>query len=72
MIKNQTIEERIKYLESIGELDSNCKMCQEIFYPQHRKGNFNVFAPRHKAMSHCESGKRNHCTCDSCFLGAAR
>lgn len=23
--------------------------------------------PSHTASSHCESGKRNHCTCDACF-----
>lgn len=23
--------------------------------------------PRHTASARCESGKRNHCTCDTCF-----
>lgn len=23
--------------------------------------------PRHTASEHCESGKRPHCTCDTCF-----
>ena len=23
--------------------------------------------PPHDASSRCESGKRNHCTCDTCF-----
>lgn len=26
-----------------------------------------TFFPSHQAMSHCRSGGRNHCTCDSCF-----
>ena len=25
------------------------------------------FGPRHFASDRCESGKRNHCTCDTCF-----
>lgn len=23
--------------------------------------------PRHTARDHCQSGKRNHCTCDTCY-----
>jgi hypothetical protein len=26
-----------------------------------------AFAPRHDASPRCESGKRNHCSCDICF-----
>ena len=26
-----------------------------------------AFAPPHFASAHCESGKRNHCSCDRCF-----
>jgi hypothetical protein len=25
------------------------------------------FHPSHDASESCESGKRNHCTCDTCF-----
>lgn len=25
------------------------------------------FFPNHFASSRCQSGKRNHCTCDTCF-----
>jgi len=25
------------------------------------------FGPRHEASRRCESGKRPHCTCDTCF-----
>jgi hypothetical protein len=25
------------------------------------------FHPSHDASSRCESGKRNHCSCDACF-----
>jgi hypothetical protein len=66
-MKDETIEARIKYLETLGELDPNCKMCVAIFYPAMRKGNFSPFAPRHKASPRCQSGKYAHCTCDICF-----
>lgn len=36
----------------------NCKACQE---------NKGKFYPHHFASNSCESGKRNHCTCDICF-----
>lgn len=37
-----------------------CKQCKQI-----REGG--GFGPHHFASSNCESGKRNHCTCDVCF-----
>jgi hypothetical protein len=36
-----------------------CKFCDE-----HRG---DEMMPPHDASSRCESGKRNHCTCDTCF-----
>lgn len=52
-----------------GDLDPDCKMCIEVFYPELGKGRkiTDVFAPRHKASSGCKSGKHAHCTCDTCF-----
>lgn len=38
-----------------------CSYCDE----QREKGN--DFFPNHTAMSFCESGRYNHCTCDRCF-----
>lgn len=35
-----------------------CRFCQE---------NKGQMAPRHFASPRCESGKRNHCSCDFCF-----
>jgi len=29
--------------------------------------NAQSFGPSHDASPRCESGKRNHCTCDTCF-----
>lgn len=64
----EMIEKAIKDLEKEGKLDPNCKGCEE-FYEQMRKGKqfWTIFAPRHKASESCRSGKRNHCTCDTCF-----
>ena len=67
-----TNKELITKLEGDGELDPNCRMCKEIFYPYYenlKPDEFIVapFAPRHKAMITCRSGKHPHCTCDTCF-----
>lgn len=37
-----------------------CSFCEEI------KQN-GGFGPSHDASNGCESGKRDHCTCDTCF-----
>lgn len=65
----EVINQRIKHWEDFGYLDPNCKMCQEIFYPAAHQGKMigDIFAPRHKAMDTCRSGKYPHCTCDTCF-----
>lgn len=49
-----------------GSIDPACTICQD------RYGTLpfvtpNVFGPTHKASSRCQSGKRPHCTCDTCF-----
>jgi hypothetical protein len=69
IMTDKEIKDRIEVLEKTGSLDPNCKSCQEYFYPIARVGEniWNVFAPRHKASSRCQSGKRPHCTCDICF-----
>jgi hypothetical protein len=38
-----------------------CKTCDEM----RAKGE--TLFPSHDASGRCESGKRNHCTCDVCF-----
>lgn len=52
-----------------GRIDKDCKMCQEIFIPRILEGAHltDIFAPRHKPSSRCQSGKHPHCTCDTCF-----
>lgn len=39
--------------------NGQCKYCDE-----HRD---DQMMPSHTASSRCESGKRPHCTCDTCF-----
>lgn len=52
--------------EKNGHLDPSCPGCQENY--EHVKAHgYMAFAPSHKAMPHCQSGKHNHCTCDACF-----
>jgi hypothetical protein len=40
-------------------LYADCQYCQD-----HKNDSM---MPPHKASDHCESGKRNHCTCDICY-----
>ena len=51
-------------MEKSGSIKRDCAACQE-FYTSALP--LDVFAPRHTASSHCRSGHRNHCTCDTCF-----
>ncbi len=65
-------EEKEAYLMDLvrcGEIDRNCRGCQEMFIPRILSGvHFtDIFAPRHKPSINCKSGKRPHCTCDTCF-----
>lgn len=45
--------------------DSACLGCQDLYVdgPDGERS----FGPRHEASPGCQSGRRNHCTCDSCF-----
>lgn len=65
-------DEVVKYIEDLetkGYIDPDCRMCNEVFYPQLIEGKTftEIFAPRHKASGYCRSGKYPHCTCDTCF-----
>lgn len=61
----ETREEAIARWEREGWLDRDCPGCQDFYtftgYP------FDYHAPNHKASPGCESGKRPHCTCASCW-----
>jgi hypothetical protein len=56
-------------LETAGFISPDCRSCLQDFYPELVKGKKlgDIFAPRHQASKRCESGKRAHCTCDTCF-----
>jgi hypothetical protein len=60
---SETRAERIARLANLGVLDPACPQCAEML----RHPTLNAFMPRHRASSHCRSGRRNHCTCDGCF-----
>lgn len=57
----ETKEQQIARLERDGYIFRDCKGCEKLFEDP------NQMAPRHNASEDCESGKRNHCTCDRCW-----
>jgi hypothetical protein len=63
----QSPEEFIARLEKSGDLDPKCLFCVDHFYRDLKAGKGMPFAPRHKASLGCMSGRRAHCTCDTCF-----
>lgn len=61
----ETREDALQRMERAGELDPGCLGCRERYdYPGMP---WEVFMPNHKASPRCESGRRPHCTCDTCF-----
>lgn len=56
---------QVERLEAVGSIDPECAACRDYFYGAENP--LNVMAPRHKASSRCESGKRLHCTCPVCW-----
>jgi hypothetical protein len=63
----ETREEQLRRWEREGMLDPECAFCQREVYAATDKMPEDVFAPRHKALETCRSGRRPHCTCDTCF-----
>lgn len=43
--------------------DPECEYCKKYNKPPPAI----VMCPSHEASERCQSGKRNHCTCDTCF-----
>lgn len=41
--------------------EGECAYCDSL------RATGETFHPRHDASARCESGGRNHCTCDTCF-----
>lgn len=54
----------LKLMIERGSIKEGCKECKDFFESEDPR---DVFAPRHTAMPSCKSGKRDHCTCDTCF-----
>jgi hypothetical protein len=54
----EALKAAMEALEAKRREIAACAYCQE---------NKGVMHPPHFASSRCESGKRNHCTCDICF-----
>jgi hypothetical protein len=52
-------QRRVQRLIERGTWDPDCAYCQ-----QHVPGSM---MPSHTASPRCQSGSRNHCTCDTCF-----
>lgn len=63
LVKAESREEKIERLETQGSLDPTCPGCKEFYEHQ----TLSPFAPSHRASAGCESGRRPHCTCDTCF-----
>jgi len=63
-MSNETREQMIARWESEGWLVPDCPGCRERY---EAKMPTDVFGPRHTASSRCESGKREHCSCGTCF-----
>ena len=61
---DQKKRETIERLERMGALDPTCEGCKETY---EAPDPLVVFAPGHRASDRCESGKRDHCSCDACF-----
>lgn len=66
-MNTETPEEKIRRLEKMGYLAPDCRTCQDDAYPALIAGKAFPFGPSHRASDRCLSGRRNHCSCDTCF-----
>jgi hypothetical protein len=56
----QQFTEREQWIIDRGGWDPECSYCQKAGRP-------GGYFPPHTALSSCQSGKRNHCSCSACF-----
>lgn len=54
----------IARMEASGALVPTCQACVEFYETPDPR---DTFAPRHQASARCQSGRRSHCSCDTCF-----
>jgi len=66
-------ENELRRLEALGTLDRTCPVCAPAvrdviarFEPDGTPTPSRMM-PRHRASRGCESGRRDHCSCDTCF-----
>jgi len=50
-----------------GDFSTSAVFLQGCSYCDDERANHTTFFPPHRARRRCESGKRPHCTCDTCF-----
>lgn len=60
------VEQRIK-AQIRDDLNRGKAVVGECKYCDDERLAGSTFHPRHNASPRCESGGRNHCTCDTCF-----
>lgn len=53
-------------LVASGAVDLSCAACVPAVEQVLATGE-RPFGPRHRASQRCQSGRRDHCTCDTCF-----
>ena len=61
-----TIEERIFRAYRAGQFAEGCLTCDSAV-KRWRDTRAEPFLESHTPSSRCQSGKRPHCTCDTCF-----
>lgn len=57
---------QVRYLDAWGH-ESVALYIDECTYCDDERTNRSTFFPNHFASTRCQSGQRNHCTCDTCF-----
>ena len=63
-----TPREIIRECEKVGAIVPGCPGCRDFYTGVLAGYAFSmIFAPRHVPSLRCESGRRPHCTCDTCF-----
>lgn len=60
---SETREERLARWQAMGHYDPDCEQCR----PVAEHPTLSPFMPHHDPNPRCRSGKRPHCTCDTCF-----
>ena len=50
--------------EQEGEIVADCPGCRAFYEAEDPR---EVCTPRHRASRRCQSGRRAHCSCETCF-----